>query len=54
MIVFVPLHFSWFTEKVNTEIIQCLIEEFYSGSNFIKVLKKMKVLVIKDILDQII
>ena len=40
MIVSIPLHFSWFTEKVNTEIIQCLMEEFYSGSNFIKVLKK--------------
>ena len=40
MIVSIPLHFSWFTEKINTEIIQCLMEEFYSGSNFIKVLKK--------------
>ena len=40
MIVSIPLHFSWFNDKVNTEIIQCLMEEFYSGSNFIKVLKK--------------
>ncbi len=40
MVVSIPLHFSWFTEKVNTETIQCLMEEFYSGSNFIKVLKK--------------
>ncbi len=40
MIVSIPLHFSWFTKKVNTEIIQCLMEEFYSASNFIKVLKK--------------
>jgi N-acetyl-gamma-glutamyl-phosphate reductase len=40
MIVSIPLHFSWFNDKVNTEIIQRLMEEFYSGSNFIKVLKK--------------
>ena len=40
MIVSIPLHFSWFNDKVNTEKIQCLIEEFYLGANFIKVLKK--------------
>ena len=40
MIVSIPLHFSWFTEKLNTEKIQCLMEEFYTGSYFIKVLKK--------------
>ena len=40
MIVSVPIHFSWFNHKVNTEKVQCLMEEFYSGANFIKVLKK--------------
>ena len=40
MIVSIPLHFSWFNDKVNTEKIQYLIEEFYLGANFIKVLKK--------------
>jgi N-acetyl-gamma-glutamyl-phosphate reductase len=40
MIVSIPLHFSWFNDTINTEIIQCLMEEFYSDSNFIKVLKK--------------
>ena len=40
MIVSIPLHFSWFNQKVDTEKIQCLLEEFYSGANFIKVLKK--------------
>ena len=40
MIVSIPLHFSWFNYKVNTEKIQCLMEEFYSGTKFIKVLKK--------------
>ena len=40
MIVSIPLHFSWFNDKVDTEKIQSLIEEFYSGSKFIKVLKK--------------
>ena len=40
MIVSIPLHFSWFNDKVDTEKIQNLMEEFYSGANFIKVLKK--------------
>ena len=40
MIVSIPLHFSWFNQKVDTEKIQCLLEEFYSEANFIKVLKK--------------
>ena len=40
MIVSIPLHFSWFNDKVNTEKIQSLMEEFYLGANFIKVLKK--------------
>ena len=40
MIVSLPLHFSWFNQKVDTEKIQCLLEEFYSEANFIKVLKK--------------
>ncbi len=40
MIVSIPIHFNWFTKKVNTENVQSLMEEFYSNSNFIKVLKK--------------
>ena len=40
MIVSIPIHFNWFKEKVNTQIVQLLMEEFYSGANFIKVLKK--------------
>jgi len=40
MIVSIPIHFNWFKEKVNTQIVQTLMEEFYSGANFIKVLKK--------------
>ena len=40
MIVSIPLHFSWFNNKVDTEKIQFLMEEFYSGANFIKVLKR--------------
>ena len=40
MIVSIPIHFNWFTKKVDTQIIQSLMEEFYSDSNFIKVLKK--------------
>ena len=40
MIVSVPLHFSWFNYKVNTEKIQYLMEEFYKGAKFIKVLNK--------------
>ena len=40
MIVSIPIHFNWFKEKVNTQIVQSLMEEFYSGANFIKVLKK--------------
>ena len=40
MIVSIPIHFNWFTKKVDTLIIQSLMEEFYSESNFIKVLKK--------------
>ena len=40
MIVSIPIHFNWFREKVNTQIVQTLMEEFYSGANFIKVLKK--------------
>ena len=33
-------HFSWFNNKVKTETIQSLMEEFYLEANFIKVLKK--------------
>ena len=40
MIVSIPIHFNWFKKKVNTHIVQSLMEEFYSGANFIKVLKK--------------
>ena len=40
MIVSIPIHFNWFKKKVNTQIVQSLIEDFYSGANFIKVLKK--------------
>ena len=40
MIVSIPIHFNWFKEKVNTQIVQSLMEDFYSGANFIKVLKK--------------
>jgi N-acetyl-gamma-glutamyl-phosphate reductase len=40
MIVSIPLHFSWFNYKVDTEKIQSVIEEFYLGAKFIKVLKK--------------
>ena len=40
MIVSIPLHFSWFNDKMDTKKIQYLMEEFYSGANFIKVLKK--------------
>ena len=40
MIVSIPLHFSWFSDKIDSEKIQSLMEEFYSGANFIKVLKK--------------
>ena len=40
MIVSIPIHFNWFTKKVDTLIIQSLMEKFYSDSNFIKVLKK--------------
>ena len=40
MIVSIPLHFSWLNDKMDSKKIQCLMEEFYSGANFIKVLKK--------------
>ena len=40
MIVSIPIHFNWFKEKVNTQIVQTLMEDFYSDANFIKVLKK--------------
>ena len=40
MIVSIPLHFSWFNDKVDTAKIQNLMEKFYSGAKFIKVLKK--------------
>ena len=44
MIVSLPFHFSWFNYKVNTNMIESLIEEFYSGSKFVKVLKKDQVI----------
>ena len=40
MIVSIPIHFQWFKKKVNTQIIQSLMEDFYSSAHFIKVLKK--------------
>ena len=40
MIVSIPIHFNWFKEKVNTQMVQSLMEDFYSDANFIKVLKK--------------
>ena len=43
MIVSIPLHFSSFIKKVDTETIQTFMEEFYLDSKFVSVLKKMKV-----------
>ena len=43
MIVSIPIHFSSFIRKVDTKTIQTLMEEFYSASKFVSVLKKMKV-----------
>ena len=40
MIVSIPIHFNWFKEKFNTQMVQSLMEDFYSDANFIKVLKK--------------
>ena len=40
MIVSIPIHFSSFIRKVDTETIQTLMEEFYSASKFVSVLKK--------------
>ena len=40
MIVSIPLHFSWLNDKMDSKKIQRLMEEFYLGANFIKVLKK--------------
>ena len=40
MIVSIPLHFSSFTKKVDTETIQTFMEEFYLDSKFVSVLKK--------------
>ena len=40
MIVSVPIHFSSFVKKVDTETIQNLMEEFYLDSKFVSVLKK--------------
>ena len=40
MIVSIPLHFSWLNDRKDSKKIQRLMEEFYSGANFIKVLKK--------------
>jgi len=40
MIVSIPLHFQWFKKKVNTQMVQSLMEDFYSDEHFIKVLKK--------------
>ena len=40
MIVSIPIHFSSFVKKVDTETIQTLMEEFYLDSKFVSVLKK--------------
>jgi N-acetyl-gamma-glutamyl-phosphate reductase len=40
MIVSIPIHFSSFLKKVDTKIIQNLMEEFYLDSMFVSVLKK--------------
>ena len=40
MIVSIPIHFSSFVKKVDTETIQNLMEEFYLDSKFVSVLKK--------------
>ena len=40
MIVTIPIHFSNFLKKVDTKIIQTLMEEFYFDSKFVSVLKK--------------
>ena len=40
MIVSIPLHFSCLNDKIDSKKIQRLMEELYSGANFIKVLKK--------------
>jgi N-acetyl-gamma-glutamyl-phosphate reductase len=40
MIVSIPIHFQWFKKKVNTQMVQSLMEDFYSDEHFIKVLKK--------------
>jgi len=40
MIVSIPLHFSSFIKKVDTETIQTFMEEFYLDSKFVSVLKK--------------
>ena len=42
MIVSIPIHFSSFLKKVDTKIIQTLMEEFYLDSKFVSVLKKDK------------
>jgi len=40
MIVSIPIHFSSFIKKIDTNTIQGLMEEFYSDSHFVSVLKK--------------
>ena len=40
MIVSIPIHFSSFVKKVDTNTIQTLMEEFYLDSKFVSVLKK--------------
>jgi N-acetyl-gamma-glutamyl-phosphate reductase len=40
MIVSIPIHFQWFKKKVNTQMVQSFLEDFYSDEHFIKVLKK--------------
>ena len=40
MIVSIPIHFSSFVKKVDTNAIQTLMEEFYLDSKFVSVLKK--------------
>ncbi|MDC1356072.1 N-acetyl-gamma-glutamyl-phosphate reductase [Pseudomonadota bacterium] len=40
MIVSIPIHFNWFSSPIETKKIQSVMEDFYSNSQFIKVLKK--------------
>ena len=40
MIVSIPIHFEWFSKPIKTVDVQEVMENFYLGSDFVKVLKK--------------